>query len=94
MSMIGIVTVLFGMALGQRFKVLILAPALLLTCLLVAAIEIERADPPWTIGLTEAATILCLQIGYLAGICIRQMLLAARASRAYALTSAKSPPGR
>jgi len=76
-----ILALLCGMVLGQRLKVLALAPASLVLLLLVIVIGIARADTFWHIGLMAAAGIGCLQIGYLAGIGIRHILVLARASR-------------
>jgi hypothetical protein len=68
-----------GILLGQRFKVLVLAPALALTLVLTSGAEIARGDAIWAIVLMELATITSLQMGYLAGTGIRHLLIVARA---------------
>ncbi len=60
-------TLLIGMLLGLRFKVLIVAPASLGAMLFAICVGIMHADAPWKIGLGAAAAIACLQIGYVAG---------------------------
>ena len=67
-------TLLFGMLLGLRFKVLIVAPASLGAMLFAICVGIMRADVPWKIGLGAAAAIACLQVGYVAGIVILSRL--------------------
>ncbi len=60
-------TLLIGMLLGLRFKVLIVAPASFGALLFAIFVGIMRADVPWTIGLGAAAAVACLQVGYVAG---------------------------
>jgi hypothetical protein len=90
-----ILTLLGGMALGQRFKLLVLAPAILLTLVLAVGAGVARADTPWRIGLTAAGLITSLQIGYLLGLGIRHVLIRARAKRMRAASFVSSlPTGR
>ena len=65
---------LFGMLLGLRFKVLIVAPASLGAILFAICAGIMRADVPWKIGLGAAAALVCLQVGYVAGMIILSRL--------------------
>ena len=74
-----ILTLSAGILLGLRFKVLILAPASLGALLVVIGAGVVQADMAWSIGLSAAAAIVCLQIGYLAGNVIRYRLASARA---------------
>ena len=67
-------TLLIGMLLGLRFKVLIVAPASLGAMLFAICVGIMHADVPWKIGLSAAAAIACLQVGYVAGIVILSRL--------------------
>jgi hypothetical protein len=62
-----VVSALVGMALGQRFKVLILVPTIGFTLLLTIAAGIMRADGLGEIVMMAVAMIASLQIGYLAG---------------------------
>ena len=79
MALLVLLSLLTGMVLGLRFKVLVLVPAI--ACVLVAAlgIGIARGAAFWpaVIGLAGVASV---QIGYLAGVGIRHLLAAARMS--------------
>lgn len=89
-----ILTLLCGMVLGQRFKMLILAPASFLILALAVGAGIARAEMPWMIALTAAELITCLQSGYLLGLGIRYLLPMARAKRQRAASFASSLPTR
>jgi hypothetical protein len=71
---------LVGAALGQRFSVLVLVPAVLVTLGVAIGLGIVRAQAPGTIALVTIAAIACLQIGYVLGLVIHQ-LVQSRASR-------------
>jgi hypothetical protein len=71
---------LVGAALGQRFTVLILIPTILVTLGVSVGLGIVHAQAPGTIALVTIATIASLEIGYLLGLGIRQ-LVQNRASR-------------
>ena len=58
---------LLGALLGNKFRVLILIPALGAILLTVVAIGIAQADAVWAILITLAAAVSSLQIGYLGG---------------------------
>ncbi len=66
-----IIHVLAGVALGLRFKVLILVPAVLLTMLFVAIVGVARGDMFSSIGIAMILLLTAIQVGYLAGILIR-----------------------
>lgn len=89
-----ILSLLCGMVLGQRFKMLILAPASFLALVLAVGAGIARAETPWTIALAAAALITCLQSGYLLGLGIRHLLPLARAKRERAASFPSSLPAR
>jgi hypothetical protein len=78
-----IVSFLVGMVLGQRFKVLILLPAITLAVLAVIGGGLARAEPTWSIVLIAIGAAVALQVGYLVGTGIRSLIVGARASRAY-----------
>lgn len=82
------------MVLGQRFKMLVLAPAVLLTLLLAAGIGVARAETLGTIALHAAGLIACLQCGYLLGLGIRQLSVVARAKRLRSASVVSSLPAR
>ena len=76
-----VLSLLIGMVLAQRFKVLILFPAFALAFILAVATVIGRSDAAWTAGVIATVLISGLQIGYLFGIGVRHVNLVARASR-------------
>jgi hypothetical protein len=81
MTLFIVISLLFGMALGQRFKVLVLVPAIALTLVLTIGTGIGHADALGAIVAMAVATIASLQVGYLSGTGIRHLVVAARASR-------------
>jgi hypothetical protein len=64
----------------MRFRVLVLVPAIACALPMAVAAGILRQQSLGSVTLVSAATIACLQIGYLAGIAIRHSLAAARLS--------------
>ena len=84
---------LVGAALGQRFTVLVLVPAILVTLGVAIGLGIARGQMPGTIALVTVAAIASLQIGYLLGVGVRQ-LIQSRASRPRSASFADSPPAR
>jgi len=81
-----LVSLLIGLALAQRFKVLSLIPVILLTLLFALTAEVSAANAAWTSALTAADAIAGLQVGYLLGIGLRQLTLIARAHRLRAVS--------
>jgi hypothetical protein len=81
MFMLGILSLLAGMVLGQRFKILIVALAILIVVLVIAGVGVILGETPRLIALSAATAIVCLQVGYLVGIILRQVLLTARLGR-------------
>jgi hypothetical protein len=81
MMMLAILSLLAGMVLGQRFKVLILIPAIAASLIVAVAAGIARADDIWSIVMMAVLAATSLQIGYLGGTAIRVMIVATRASR-------------
>ncbi len=76
-----LISLLAGMVLAQRFKVLILLPVMLLTLVIALSTAIAGTDGAWTAGLTAALIILGLQVGYLLGLGLRQVMVLTRATR-------------
>jgi len=62
---------LAGIALGLRYKVLILVPAVTLAMIFAMIIGVARADHFWSIVLAMVVLGTAVQFGYLAGIAIR-----------------------
>ena len=79
--MVATLAVLIGMVLGQRFKVLILFPAILLVLLLAAAVAIVGTRPLWSVALNAAMVLIGLQVGYFLGIAIYYVKVGARPNR-------------
>jgi hypothetical protein len=91
---LAIISLLVGMVLGQRFRVLVLLPTIAIVVLVTVGAGLVQADSGWSIVLMAAATAASLQIGYLAGIAIRHIMVVARASRSPAASLRGSAPAR
>jgi hypothetical protein len=74
MLTLSIISLLAGAALEQRFKVLILAPAILLTILIGIGAATACLDAAWTVGAATAVAIAGLQMGYILGIAFRCLI--------------------
>ena len=75
-----------GIMLGLRFKILVLAPAILLAMAVITETGIASGDKAWAIALTVFGTAASLQIGYFAGGILCAMIRAhppARSTAAY-----------
>jgi hypothetical protein len=59
-----------GGALGFRFKVLMLIPAIILIVIVTGPIEIGQRQDAWSSALTTLAAVIAIQIGYLGGIAV------------------------
>jgi len=66
-----IIHVLAGVAIGLRFKVLILVPAVTLTMLFAAIVGVTRGDMFSSIAIAMILLLTAIQVGYLAGVLIR-----------------------
>jgi len=76
-----ILSLLVGMVLAQRFKVLILVPAISLTLVLMGGAVMVNPTGTSIAALTATVVIVGLQIGYVLGIAIRHLMVVARANR-------------
>jgi hypothetical protein len=76
-----IIHVLAGAALGLRFRVMILVPALTLTMLFAAIVGVARGDQFWSMAVAMILLGTAIQIGYLARILIRARIAPVRAQR-------------
>jgi hypothetical protein len=79
MIMLAITCLLAGMALGQRFTVLVLVPTIALILILIVCAHTTTADGLWWTILKAVAGATSLQIGYVAGIGIRRLQAPSRA---------------
>jgi hypothetical protein len=93
MLLSALISLLIGTVLARRFRVLILAPAFVVTLLLAIGAGLARSDEAWSIGLTALVVIGGLQVGYLLGIGMRHVMVLARAgrSRSASLTNTYPP---
>jgi hypothetical protein len=71
------VSFLFGTVLGQRFKVVVLVPAMAAVLILCVAAGIADPHAAWEVIRMAASAAICLQCGYFAGMAIRHCLTAA-----------------
>ena len=70
MAMFALLMFLIGMVLGLRFKVLVLVPAMAGLVPIALAIATHREHGLASVIIVSAATVACLQVGYIAGIAI------------------------
>jgi hypothetical protein len=94
MLMLAILSLLLGLVLGQRFRVLVLIPVIIITLLFAVVAGLARADKAWTVGLTTAVATAGLQIGYLLGIGVRLAVLLVRRHRRRAAGPTRASPQR
>jgi hypothetical protein len=81
MTMLATTAILIGAGLGQRFKVLILVPAIVIASAAILALGMAHNNNLWSILLVTALTITALQMGYLGGAVIRFVIAGARVGR-------------
>jgi hypothetical protein len=94
MFMLGILFLLAGMVIAQRFKILMLTLAVLLTLPSIVSVGIIIGEATQLIGLGVAMAVVCLQTGYMIGIVLRPLLLTARQDRVPSTSSDSSLPAR
>ena len=82
MVSLSMISFLFGAALGQLFKVVVLVPAMVIVILLSLEAGVTHAQNARWIVLMAFSASACLQLGYFAGLGIRDFLAAARTRRA------------
>jgi len=81
MAPIGMISILVGAVLGQRFRVLILFPVFLLAIMTIAVAALLHHSQAWSAAEASVVVIVGLQIGYLFGIGIRHLSIVLRAYR-------------
>jgi len=89
MITISMISFLFGAALGQRFNVVVLIPAMAIVLVLAVGAGATHAQANWWIVVMAATASVCLQCGYFAGICFRHFV-AARSRESSSLASAET----
>jgi len=75
-----LISLLAGMVLGQRFKVLAVVPATAALSLMATGFGVAHSEGLGRTVLLAALAVASLQIGYLLGVGIRYALAATRAS--------------
>jgi predicted neutral ceramidase superfamily lipid hydrolase len=78
MMILALISLLAGAALGMRFKVLVLVPAIGFILLVAAGTGLGRGDSLGTVLLMAAAAVTSLQIGYFGGGIIRYVMATTR----------------
>jgi hypothetical protein len=76
----GLISLLVGMVLGQRFKVLAVVPAMAASLLVSIGVGIAYSEGLGRTVLLAALAVASVQIGYLVGVAIRYSLAATRTS--------------
>jgi hypothetical protein len=71
---LAIIGLLAGIALGLRYKVFVLVPAIILAMILAVIGGIAHGDHFWSIILAMAVLGTAVQFGYLAGVTIRAVV--------------------
>jgi hypothetical protein len=89
-----LISLLLGMVLGQRFKVLALVPVIAVWLPVATGTGIARYGEFGPTLLLAALAVAALQIGYLAGVVIRYSLVAARTSGLRSASLHASQPTR
>ena len=72
---------LSGAVLAQRFVVLVLLPSIFLGALAVSLGGAVAGFDRWNVVLAVCIVTVALQLGYLAGLLVRAIVVAARAAR-------------
>lgn len=71
---LAVISVLAGIALGLRYRVVILVPAVASIVIFAIVIGVARGDDLWSITLAIVAAATAVQVGYLVGIAIRAIV--------------------
>jgi hypothetical protein len=67
------ISVLAGMAIGFRFKIYMVVPAILTAALSTAAVYMAQGDQFWSIAWGGALSVVAVQVGYLCGTFVLSM---------------------
>jgi hypothetical protein len=68
MEMVALITLCIGSALGLRFRVFVLLPAILITIVVITAGALTQGAGIGTIAVMNVIGAICLQFGYLGGV--------------------------
>ena len=81
MILLGIISVLIGAVLAQRFKIMVLVPATATVLVAAVAAGLAQAHTAWWVILAAALVATSMQVGYIVGLGIRHVLEAPLADR-------------
>jgi hypothetical protein len=76
-----LISLLLGMVLGQRFKVLVLLPAMVFLLLVAIGVGMANAQGLGPTALMAVGALASLQVGYLAGVGVRYLLTGTRSAK-------------
>src|SRR5262249_29951446 len=82
-----VISLFIGIALGRRFTVLVLLPAIAVALVVVIGAGFVLKEDGWSIFWFTVATVIALQVGYLGGAAIRW----SAASKAGRMASTTAP---
>jgi hypothetical protein len=89
-----LISLTIGIVLARHFKVLILAPAFMLTLVLAVGAGLAHTAAGLSIGSTTLVIIIGLQVGYLLGSGMRHVMVLVRAGRSRSDSFAHTLPQR
>jgi hypothetical protein len=89
-----LISLTIGIVLARHFKVLILAPAFMLTLVLAVGAGFAHTAAASSIGSTTLVIIIGLQAGYLLGSGMRHVMVLVRAGRSRSDSFAHTLPQR
>jgi hypothetical protein len=89
-----LISLLLGMVLGQRFRVLVLLPAMGIILSVAIGMGLASALGLRPTALLAVGSVVSLQIGYLAGIGLRYFLAGARGAKPSTLDVGTQPAVR
>ena len=78
MEMVALVTLCIGIALGLRFRVFVLLPAIMVTMAVITVGTLTQGVGIGPISVMNVIGAACLQFGYLGGVVLRSLTSAAQ----------------
>ena len=78
MEMMALATLWIGLALGLRFRVIVLVPAVLVAVTLITACALAQGAALGSIAVLNVVGAICLQFGYLGGTVLATRTVAKR----------------
>jgi hypothetical protein len=91
MAVLSTISAIVGVALGLRFKLLILVPAIGFVAAIIGAGGVASGESPWHLALAIAAAAISVQVGYLGGTLVRHVFDATRTKPNSRAPERKSP---